>query len=92
MFAIIGYRTFFFSNVYSKNINIDMYRHMLHVVFYGCGTWSFTLKEKHNPKVLQKRVLRMIFGRKRDEVTEKCKKLHERSFTISTPRQILTQE
>ena len=69
-----------------------MCRNMLSVVLYGCGAWSFTLKEEHRLRVLQNRVLRMIFGRKKDEVTEKCKKLHKRSFTISIPRQILTQE
>jgi hypothetical protein len=36
---------------------------------YGCGSWSLTLKEKHRLRVFENRVLRKIFGPKRDEVT-----------------------
>ena len=39
-----------------------------HVVLYGCETWSFTLREEGRLKVLEIRVLRRIFGPKRDEV------------------------
>jgi hypothetical protein len=39
------------------------------VVLYGCGTWSLTLKEEHRLRVFENRVLRRIFGPKRDEVT-----------------------
>jgi hypothetical protein len=40
------------------------------VVLYGCEIWSLTLREEHRLKVFEKRVLRRIFGRKRDEVLE----------------------
>jgi hypothetical protein len=39
------------------------------VVLYGCETWSLTLREEHNLRVFENRVLRRIFGPKRDEVT-----------------------
>ena len=39
------------------------------VVLYGCETWSLTLREEHRPKVFKNRVLRIIFGPKRDEET-----------------------
>jgi hypothetical protein len=39
------------------------------VVLYGCETWSFTLMEEFRPRVLENRVLRRIFGPKRDKVT-----------------------
>jgi hypothetical protein len=39
------------------------------MVLYGCETWSLTLREKHRLKVFENRVLRRIFGPKRDEVT-----------------------
>jgi hypothetical protein len=39
------------------------------VVLYGCENWSVTLKEEHRLRVFEKRVLRGIFGPKRDEVT-----------------------
>jgi hypothetical protein len=37
------------------------------VVLYGCETWSFTLEEKHRLRVFENRVLRRIFGPKREE-------------------------
>jgi len=39
------------------------------VVLYGCETWSVTMKEERKLRVFQNRVLRIIFGPKRDEVT-----------------------
>jgi hypothetical protein len=39
------------------------------VVLYGCETWSLTLREEHRLRVYENRVLRRIFGPKRDEVT-----------------------
>jgi hypothetical protein len=38
------------------------------VVLYGCKTWSLTLREEHRLRVFENRVLRRIFGPKRDEV------------------------
>jgi hypothetical protein len=43
---------------------------------YGFGTWSLTLREEHRLRVFENRVLRRIFGPKRDEVTEDLRKLH----------------
>ena len=45
-------------------------------VLYGCETWSLTLREEHRLRVLENRVLRRIFGSKRDGVTGECRKLH----------------
>jgi hypothetical protein len=39
--------------------------------------------------VFEKRVLRRIFGPKRDEVTGEWRKLHNESFMICTPHPIL---
>jgi hypothetical protein len=39
------------------------------VVLYGCKTWSLTLKEERRLRVFENRVVRRIFGPKRDEVT-----------------------
>jgi hypothetical protein len=36
-------------------------------VLYGCETWSLTLREEHRLRVFENRVLRRIFGPKRDE-------------------------
>ena len=39
------------------------------LVLYGCETWSLTLREERWLRVFDNRVLRGIFGPKRDEVT-----------------------
>jgi hypothetical protein len=46
------------------------------VVLYGCETWSLTLREEHRLRIFENRVLRRIFGPKRDEVTGGWRKLH----------------
>ena len=61
----------------SKNIEIRKYRTIILSVFlYGCETWSLTLREKRRLRVLENRLLRGIFGPKRDEVTGEWRKLH----------------
>jgi hypothetical protein len=55
------------SRVLSKNIKIRIYKSMiLHVVLYGCETWSLTIREEQRLRVFENRVLRRIFGPKRD--------------------------
>ena len=59
----------------SKNIKIKTYRTIiLPVVLLECVTWLLTLRE-----VCRFRVLRRIFGPKRDKVTEEWRKLQNRS-------------
>jgi hypothetical protein len=53
----------------SKNIKIKIYRTIILPVLFGCETWSLTLREEHRLRVFDIRVLRRIFGPKRDEVT-----------------------
>jgi hypothetical protein len=49
-----------------------MYRNIiLSFVLYGCETWSLTLREERRV-----RVLRRIFGPKRDVVAWEWRKLH----------------
>jgi hypothetical protein len=55
--------------VLSKNVKIRIYRTIsLPVVLYGHEIWSLTLSEEHRLRVFENRVLRRIFGPKRDEV------------------------
>jgi hypothetical protein len=49
---------------------------ILPVVLYGCETWSLTVREEHKLRVFENRVLRRIFGPKRDGVTGGWRKLH----------------
>jgi hypothetical protein len=46
------------------------------MVLYLCETLSLTLKEEHRLRVFENRLLRRIFGPKRDEMTGYCRKLH----------------
>jgi hypothetical protein len=50
---------------------------ILPVVLYGCETWSLTLREEHKLRVFEKRMLRRIFGPKRDGVAGVWRKLHK---------------
>jgi hypothetical protein len=49
---------------------------ILPVVLYGCETWSLTMRKEHRLRVCENRVLRRIFGTKREKVTEEWRKLH----------------
>jgi hypothetical protein len=49
---------------------------ILPVVLCGCEIWSLILREEHRLRVFEKRVLRRMFGPKRDEVTGGWRKLH----------------
>src|SRR5215469_4241886 len=66
------------SSLLSKNLKIKIYRTtiILPVVLYGCETWSLTLREERRLSVFENRVLRRVFGPKRDEVTGEWRKLH----------------
>jgi hypothetical protein len=58
-------------------MNLRTYRTIiLPVVLYGCETWSLTLREERRLRVFENRVLRRIFGPKRDEVTGVWRKLN----------------
>ena len=52
-----------------KNLKITIYKTVILPVFlYGCETWSLRLREERRLTVFENRVLRRIFGPKRDEV------------------------
>jgi len=50
-------------------------------VLYGCETWSPTVREERRLRVLANRVLRRVFGPKRDEVTGEWRKLHNEELS-----------
>jgi hypothetical protein len=65
------------SRLLSRNLKVKIYKTMiLPVVLYGCETLSLTLREEHRLRVFENRVLRRIFGPKKDEVTGEWRKLH----------------
>jgi hypothetical protein len=66
----------------SKNINIKIYRAIiLSIVLHGYETWSLTLREERRLSVLENRVLRRIFGAKKNKVTGDWKILHNGELT-----------
>jgi len=66
------------SNLLSENLNFEIYRIIsLPIVLYGCETWSLILREERRLRVFENRVLRRIFGPKRDEVTGEWRKLRD---------------
>ncbi|KAJ4450740.1 hypothetical protein ANN_02170 [Periplaneta americana] len=65
------------SSLFSKNLKVRIYKTViLPIVLYGCETWTLTLREEHRLRVFENKVLRKIFGAKRDEVTGEWRKLH----------------
>jgi hypothetical protein len=68
------------SSLLSKTlkIKIRVYRTIIvSVVLYGFETWSLTLREERRLRVFENRVLRRVFGPKRDEVTGEWRKLRK---------------
>jgi hypothetical protein len=77
MLAIIRCRIFLSSRLLSKNLKTTIYRTIiLPLVLYGCENWSLTLKDERRLRVFENRVLRRVFGPKRDEVTGEWRRLH----------------
>jgi hypothetical protein len=69
------------SRLLSKNLKIRIYiTIILPVVLYGCETWSLKLKEERRMRVFVNRVLRRIFGTKRDEVMGERRKLRNKEM------------
>ena len=73
----------FSSSLLSKNLKIKTYRTIiLHVVLYGCETWSLTLREESRLRVFENRMLRRIFGLKRAKGKGSGENYIKRSLTL----------
>jgi hypothetical protein len=66
MLTTAQFRIFCPPHLHCKNVNIKISS----IILDECETWSFTLKEEHRLKVLENRVLREIFGPKKEEAGE----------------------
>jgi hypothetical protein len=65
------------SRLLSKNVKVRIYKTIvLPVVLHGCETWSLTVREEYKLRALENRMLRRIFGLKRNGVTGGWRKLH----------------
>jgi hypothetical protein len=68
---------FLYVRLLSTNLKIKGYKTIrLPAVLYGCETWSLTLRKEHRLRVSVNRVLRRIFGSKREEVAGGWRRLH----------------
>jgi len=88
MLAIILCRIFYLlsSSLLPKKLKIKIYTTIiLHVVQYGCETWSLTQREERRLRVFENRVLRRVFGPKRDEEQWNTENYIMRSLLISNP-------
>ena len=63
-------------------VRCGFYKHNDTLLLYGCETWSLTLREEHRLSVFENRVLRRIFGPKRDGVTGEWRKLHNEELNL----------
>ena len=64
------------SSFLSKSVTVKIYRTIiLPVVLYECVTWSLTQREECRLRVFENRLLRRIFGPKRDKVTGEWRRL-----------------
>jgi hypothetical protein len=69
------------SSLLSRSIKIKTYKTIiLPVVLYGCESWSLTLREECRLGVFENRVLRRIFGPKRNDVTGDWRRLHNKEL------------
>jgi hypothetical protein len=80
----------------SGNVKIKIYKTIiLPVVLYGCEIWSLTLREEYRFRAFENRVLRRIFGPKRNEMTGGWRKLHNEELHVNKilsgyqPRQVV---
>jgi len=79
-----------FSSLLSKYLRSKIHRTViLLVLLHGCKAWLLTLRKEHKLRVFENRVLRRIFGPKRDDVTGSGDNYIMRNSVICTPYPIL---
>jgi hypothetical protein len=66
------------SRLLSRNVKVKIYKTIiLPGVLYGCETWSLTLREEHRLRMFEQRVLRRIFGPKKDASNRRMEKVSQ---------------
>jgi hypothetical protein len=69
------------SRLQYRKVKIRIYNNIiLSAVLYGYETWSLILREEHRLRVFTNRLLKRIFGPKRDEVRGGLRKMHNEGF------------
>jgi hypothetical protein len=93
MRATIRFQSILSSRLLSGNVKVKIQRTViLPVVLYQGETGSLTLRKERRVRVFVNRVLRRIFGPKKDEVTEEWRKLRSGEFhNLYSPPNIIRQ-
>jgi hypothetical protein len=71
-----GAESFVFQFAIQEFKDYDIKTYNFAYFLYGCETWSLTMREVCRVRVFENRVLKRIFGPKRDEVTGEWRTLH----------------
>jgi hypothetical protein len=80
------------SSLLSRNVKIKICKTIiLPVVLYEYETWYVTLRGEHKLRMFENRVLRRIFGPKRDEITGEWRRLHNEELNILYSSPYITQ-
>jgi hypothetical protein len=74
--------SFVFQFAIQKCKDEDIQNYNLAIVLYGCESWSLTLREECRLRVFENKVLRRIFGPKKDEVTGEWRRLHNEELYV----------
>jgi hypothetical protein len=61
---------------------IKIYGTIILPVLYRCESWSHTLREESRLRVFENKVLRRIFGPKRDEVAGEWRRRHNNELAL----------
>jgi hypothetical protein len=65
-----------------KDIKTRIYKIVIFpVILYGCKTWYLTVREEHRLRVFLNRVLKRIFGPRREVVTGGWRELHNEHYS-----------
>jgi hypothetical protein len=69
------------SSLIFTTVKINIYRTIiLPLILYGCDSWPVTLREECRLRDFMNKVLRRVFGPKRDEVTGEWRRLHNKEL------------
>jgi hypothetical protein len=75
------------SSLLSRSVKYKIYRTIiLPVVLYGCETWSLTLREECKLRVFENKMLRRIFGPKKNVVTGEWRRRQHKELYALNPQ------
>jgi hypothetical protein len=81
MLATLQFRIFCPPISFVRTYKIKIYKNViLPFVLYDCESWSVTQKEEHRLRMFENRVLRRVFGLKREDMVVGWRRLHNEEF------------